>query len=1603
MRSLFYFLILLIAYGSFYPFNLQWADVHSDRVALLLNFSFLNSSLSDLISNIVLFIPFGLVFSHAFPDKSLAKQTLKCIGLGFAIAYLIQVGQLWTLGRIPWGGDAIWNTCGCLLGVALSRVVKLSRIKSYQEQSSYITLAYYLGLGIVLLKLAPFSPTLDFHLLKANIRALILDPQVDIFWAYENIVTWVLAFYLLTLAKIKWANTKNFTLLAVGILSLKFFIISNDINLSQFVGAAVALVIWGSLRRFISLNVLALALTLSIIGNGLYPFELRADSINFNWIPFTGSLNGNILLNILAISKKAIFYTCLLWLVYLNNKQLLRSTLLIALLIFIAEFSQTFFTNSVPEITDPILVLIAGYVLHLLNVKTTIPSSSNITPLPVIPQPAGLTTTVPATLNIPALDGLRAIAALSVFIVHFQQFTGLEGSLGPIDFERWMINGNTGVALFFTLSGFLLSISFWQASLSNKLPNIKTYFVHRAARIIPLYYLCLFGILGLNGFGGADANFENIISHIFFVYNLKDHQVMSINPPFWTLAVEMQFYLLLPVFFIILRGTSKAIATALLCLLIPFIFLLYQLLMSSLAEWTSWPIKFPLIWPFGIEIGSVKAPSLTYSTFAHLPHFLIGVVTASLYLSYVKSKKQLSTLLEVVFWIATVCLALILSTDLDEFFQVDYGRYNFPAVPILLGIILFTAPNTVFAKVILNFPILNWIGRISYGIYIFHYPLQKATKLAFDYINLDLGNNVFIFAFISLTVTLVLSHISYVYFEKPIINAFKKNKTTYSGDVETADNNFRSVSTAPPNKLMGIYIRSSAYLKSIIQSSPLAAYIQWINEKALVYPILVICGLTSVLLFIAGDDTTPYNVKELFNQHAVIQSAFLISLTVFVAIGFPKLCAASLVKKNKLTLLSLVFCTLLHTLFLFHLVYFTFPLESIWDILGYPVLKDVSDYIEYAYRFTGFYLPISAIFFLAHCWLMKSPTLAFTSARLGFLLIFTAIIVPISFYIVVVKAGTDNIIELLPNNGYSFKLLYLLGYLILLITLSLCWIKDNRPRDLWSRLTLLLLSILSMPIGYFMVKNGLQSLILKYDMAFSALQFLMSSSRSKLLEEQQIFQYFMVLHVTIMAGLYVVSSSLQKNRLVNKTPFSDKSFAIPEVNIFEQPSPTLTVGETSYTKPQSLSMAPLRKYNIVLIISLLIGTLLTTALIYALQSNQTIKIESISWASQKANMIFDHHTHTKYSNGSLDLAELSNLAQINGCDAFAITDHSGVSGSLTLDKIAKVKKLRKQFPDMLILNGIEVGLPSYDEREQINIITTPKFEAAILPAIMTTIEEAAVLPVSQQDEYFFATILQNESEFSNTIAIYNHPSRKNEKASENLADIISWNKNRRNITAISGTLGHQKDEQIGSYNNQFKTSDRWGPAIANIGGTWDKLLEQGIPLWGAIASSGYHNAKIDYPPCGFARIHVIAPTKDYDGLLQSLKTGTFWAGHGNVIEQLQLSLEIDGSPSLVYSGESAILPKSQTFGLVTVKIARSEIHKNSPLSVDIISNCSSGQSEVINESYILTAQNETKVIMSLNLSEKNSNKCFVRARVIKDTLEKENLVAYTNPIMIRLN
>ncbi len=96
------------------------------------------------------------------------------------------------------------------------------------------------------------------------------------------------------------------------------------------------------------------------------------------------------------------------------------------------------------------------------------------------------------TRRIDGLDGLRALACLAVFGVHFQQITGMTGQLGPFEFERFLLNGNTGVSLFFALSGFLLSLPFWRGDLGVPgRPWLARYIRSRVGRILPPYYLCL--------------------------------------------------------------------------------------------------------------------------------------------------------------------------------------------------------------------------------------------------------------------------------------------------------------------------------------------------------------------------------------------------------------------------------------------------------------------------------------------------------------------------------------------------------------------------------------------------------------------------------------------------------------------------------------------------------------------------------------------------------------------------------------------------------------------------------------------------------------------------------------------------------------------------------------------------------------------------------------------------------------------------------------------------------------------------------------------------------------------------------------------------------
>lgn len=287
-----------------------------------------------------------------------------------------------------------------------------------------------------------------------------------------------------------------------------------------------------------------------------------------------------------------------------------------------------------------------------------------------------------------------------------------------------------------------------------------------------------------------------------------------------------------------------------------------------------------------------------------------------------------------------------------------------------------------------------------------------------------------------------------------------------------------------------------------------------------------VLAVYAVLLTIVNFDKTPYNVKELFDQFHPSVSAGLFTIVLFFAIGFPKKWVDILIRKNRFNLLILTLSPILHCVVLFILVYLTFPLESIHDILGFPVWHSWPTYLELGYRFIGFYLFISGAFFVVTCRFVDSNSIAVKSAGILFTLFYVLLALPVSYMIIVIQADTDNVVELLRDNGYSINLILIPAYFLLLGFISHSWLPTQRPNKTLTLSLLIVFTLVSGPVGYLFIQAGLQELLIKYGQPFSALQFLLSPSRKQLLHDSQLYLLFMVLHFAFLTMVYCVNWSL---------------------------------------------------------------------------------------------------------------------------------------------------------------------------------------------------------------------------------------------------------------------------------------------------------------------------------------------------------------------------------------------------------------------------------------------------------------------------------------------
>lgn len=358
---------------------------------------------------------------------------------------------------------------------------------------------------------------------------------------------------------------------------------------------------------------------------------------------------------------------------------------------------------------------------------------------------------MPKVEPMPGLDGLRAVACLMVFAVHFGQKTQLQGRWGPFDLARLLDNGNTGVALFFALSAFLLGLPFWQSMRQRQpQPGAARFYLLRLARVAPAYYLCMAALVLGNRLWEEEGWLRDVLLHALFVANVDAGTTLSINPPFWTMAVEVQFYLLLPGLFLLLRGSDVNRAA-------------WACLAAAVLAYAAHA---------GLERAGVLPKVLTtYSLLAHLPHFLMGLATGAWWtlrgpgggLGRVRSC-----------WVPALLLVLVLATPLDDWLRWPYARYNLPIVPALLCWLILLAAQPGAGRCGLASAPLRVLGTLSFGIYLVHLPVLNLLARAFPSLGFDPQQDWALYGATSLVASVVLAAVSYGLVERPVRQAVRR-------------------------------------------------------------------------------------------------------------------------------------------------------------------------------------------------------------------------------------------------------------------------------------------------------------------------------------------------------------------------------------------------------------------------------------------------------------------------------------------------------------------------------------------------------------------------------------------------------------------------------------------------------------------------------------------------------------------------------------------------------------------------------------------------------------------------------------------------------------
>src|SRR5262245_22277597 len=236
-------------------------------------------------------------------------------------------------------------------------------------------------------------------------------------------------------------------------------------------------------------------------------------------------------------------------------------------------------------------------------------------------------------------------------------------------------------------------------------------------------------------------------------------------------------------------------------------------------------------------------------------------------------------------------------------------------------------------------------------------------------------------------------------------------------------------------------------------------------------------------------------------------------------------------------------------------------------------------------------------------------------------------------------------------------------------------------------------------------------------------------------------------------------------------------------------------------------------------------------------------LRSLEWAEGGVWLKADTHIHTRFSDGSLGLGEVVKQGRAHGCEVLAITDHGDSKFQATSEEyFVELNRVRRENRDLILLAGLDWNVPPWQGREQATLVVPPgPHERKFLRDFQALFDDN--YDDKRDPEAGLAALRWLQANSYGTsgmpVVFYNHPSRKIDNANEFEACLARWHSHSSIAVGFEGAPGHQDSEPIGGYSGGLQTIDRWDPAAADIGGAWDRMLQQGLPIWGALATSDF--------------------------------------------------------------------------------------------------------------------------------------------------------------------